>query len=185
MISVKAQEKASHDSISKVSPNIGILRFGLNGGFFFPDEISWFKYIGPTMYCEFTFPEKSLVAVTPRAFGSFVREIYKTDEGITDYYSSTAIGLSLAATISPNEKLSIDAGMVWFNMNSTQATISQGYSVSSFNEKFRGLFASVSKDFIKNSRIESGLRLDIITNLELKDFKCRSVQLGLYLGIKL
>lgn len=189
----QAQESKESDSTDS-----GIMRFGVSAGYCLSTarivSPTGANIFGPTFYFEYSYPGKSLLGVTARAFGSFARGKRRVESYpgyIEDYYdSNSGIGVSVAATINPSKYLSFDVGLAYINLVSTAAILSYSglqtwNNADAYYSEFTGFTGSARFEFIDNSKLESGLRSDVIVSLKSGEIRLNAIQIGLYLGVKL
>lgn len=166
----------------------GILKFGFNYGlldleshFFHADGFEKMFYI------EYSYPRHSVLAITPRVFGSFMLydHINRSQEKFKN--SASSMGVSLSASIRPAKWLNIDLGAVYLHRISSEGRTyrDRTYFSDAEDGHYAGIFTSLSAAFLKTQNLESGAHVELMLNESDGNVNFSSLQIGLYMGLKL
>ena len=169
-----------------------MLRTGLNGAFFGSGDV-----LGISISTEYVYQINDFLGFTPRIMIANANNMFNVDNVFYEYHQITSLGASLSLRITPFpdlfHRLKFDLGGLYqrfikswgqlgsIDMYGTYDSNTTYYS----SDNLYGLLGSVNLNLIETTRIESGLRFELLTSFYKGSLECDGVQSGLYLGIKL
>ncbi|MEN8229343.1 MAG: hypothetical protein ABFS38_14385 [Bacteroidota bacterium] len=168
-----------------------MIRIGLNGAFFGSGDV-----LGISTSIEYVHQINDFLDITPRFMIANANNMYNMNT-FYEYHQITSLGASLSLRITPFpdlfHRLKFDIGGLYqrfikswgqlgsIDMYGTYYSNATYYS----SDNLYGLLGSVNLNLIETTRIESGLRFELLTSFYKGSLECDGVQSGLYLGIKL
>ena len=169
-----------------------MLRVGLNGAFFGSGDV-----LGISISTEYVYQINDFLAVTPRIMMATANNMYTMNDAFHEFHQITSLGASLSLRITPFpnsfHRLKIDFGGLYQRFTKSWGQLGSidmfgtydGTTTYYSSENLYGLLGSVNLNLIETARIESGLRIELLTSFYKGSLGSDGIQSGLYLVIKL